>query len=674
MTARNENMNLVKGNNDEPFNNSIQHRNEQILRTKELFDTAGTDGPVILNVGGIIRPLMPSEISTVSKTNQCHNWSKIRLFIENQESIGNGDLSYWLKDHITFNCFEGIVVIGVEIPKESSLVPKEGIHHNSWIENCIFEPHCRVYRNSIMKETHVGRNSIVMNNGEILADRESHTYGSLSLTIGPESGGGRQLHVRVESTILDVCQELGMNRLPSASSSQTTHMELCLANIIGPNCVVRDTPTISNIYMDKCSKIEAASKVDYAVLLQYAHISHGVIASNVLLQWHSSITNQSHVSKALLMECASIGPLSIVAESILGPDVHVSAGEVHSSLLGPNTNAHHQSLLIGVLWPLGRGNVGYGANVGSNHTGRLPDQECFSGEGTFWGLSTIVKFPVYMAPYSLVAAGTSVAPQRVTMPFSLLVDKNILPAWLLSHSPYTIARNEAKFLTRRKAQNHNFYTGWRIMRPALINLCLGARQCLQSVNRIQETYHTESDLPGIGQFLMTDKARKSGIKAYTACIRRYALLGLWEYMKLGENDFEAEFSFVGVLAPLPDEKEVSWPILPWEDDDPWTHQKKILVQEFPSKDNQSFSSWIIDCLGELVELENSYAHQVSTCKQRDDERGSHTIPNYKSAHIDASLDEVVANVRAQAAELENAVENTIFKLKKGSAAAARSKL
>ena len=35
-------------------------------------------------------------------------------------------------------------------------------------------------------------------------------------------------------------------------------------------------------------------------------------------------------------------------------------------IMGPNTNSHHQSLVISILWPLGRGNVGYGSNIGSN--------------------------------------------------------------------------------------------------------------------------------------------------------------------------------------------------------------------------------------------------------------------------------------------------------------------
>lgn len=62
-------------------------------------------------------------------------------------------------------------------------------------------------------------------------------------------------------------------------------------------------------------------------------------------------------------------PLKLT-HSILGPDSGVGAGECHHSLVGPFVGFHHQALLIAAIWPLGRGNVGYGANVGSNHTSR----------------------------------------------------------------------------------------------------------------------------------------------------------------------------------------------------------------------------------------------------------------------------------------------------------------
>ena len=141
-------------------------------------------------------------------------------------------------------------------------------------------------------------------------------------------------------------------------------------------------------------------------------ILHSPRVIHVHLLPRASIDSSTTVISTLLLPNASIRKA----------DSHVSGGEVHGTLLGPNANSHHQSLLIGVLWPLGRGNVGYGSNVGSNHTGRIPDQETSVGEGTFWGLGCVIKFPVNLtcAPYSIVAAGVQLPPQRIMFPFSLI--------------------------------------------------------------------------------------------------------------------------------------------------------------------------------------------------------------------------------------------------------------
>jgi hypothetical protein len=104
------------------------------------------------------------------------------------------------------------------------------------------------------------------------------------------------------------------------------------------------------------------------------------------------------------------------------------------------------------------GNVAYGAKVGANHTGRMNDQESWPGEGCFFGLGAIVKYPLNLlaSPYSIIAAGSTVPPQRVSFPFSLISvpdrplykDGNpvgpavcaIRPGWVLYSNPYMIDR------------------------------------------------------------------------------------------------------------------------------------------------------------------------------------------------------------------------------------------
>lgn len=108
------------------------------------------------------------------------------------------------------------------------------------------------------------------------------------------------------------------------------------------------------------------------------------------------------------------------------------------------------------LWFDGKGNIGYGANIGSNHTGRLPDQECIPGEGVFFGLGCNIKYPcnLHNAPYTIVASGTTLLPQRVDMPFSLInlptkVHAGISPAMNIS----MICVDAVSFTSTRSSQD-----------------------------------------------------------------------------------------------------------------------------------------------------------------------------------------------------------------------------
>ena len=320
---------------------------------------------------------------------------------------------------------------------------------------------------------------------------------------------------------------------------------------------------------------------------------------------------------------------------------------------------------------MGRGNVGYGANVGSNHTGRIPDQETAAGEGTFWGLSCVIKFPVDLtfSPYSIVAAGTTLPPQRICMPFSLIVDgkdgkNDIIPGWVLQSSPYTLARSEKKFATRRKAKRHDFYTGWKIFRPEIMDMCRCAKaQLLLEASRTN----------GLGTNNLSDRARTAGIKAYRECLQRYALHGLlaWIRRVSSENsggivDVNAiHYELLGrqnrpLTMPNPTQ-HVEWPSFPWDEKDfgdEWEYQRSLVLEEFPF-DNTSISDWLEKLLSTLVTLENDFSRRIHKCKARDDSRGEATIPGYAQAHVLADKDPVIIDAKRRASAVEGAVSKIL---------------
>lgn len=343
---------------------------------------------------------------------------------------------------------------------------------------------------------------------------------------------------------------------------------------------------------------------------------------------------------------------------------------MHCTVFGPNANSHHQSLLIGILWPLGRGNVGYGSNVGSNHTGRIPDQETSVGEGTFWGLGCVIKFPVDMtsAPYTIIAAGVQLPPQRIKLPFSLITDgpggmNQLTPGWLLQYSPYTVARSEVKFANRRTAKRHDFYTGWKILRPGIMDLLLEARNALLNAGQQmageskKKVYKTDKSIPGLGANQLTEKGRQIGIAAYTDAIQRYALRGLLDRLvylvkdgkkSLSLNDALTHVGLEGVSGGVdsgsivPSNKSaVKWPVLPWNEESHtnvgalWNHQHSVLLHELSSilPDGEGNNAVLSQLLRKCIALEEDHAKRVYKSKSRDDVRGQNTVPGYKDVHI-----------------------------------------
>jgi hypothetical protein len=316
------------------------------------------------------------------------------------------------------------------------------------------------------------------------------------------------------------------------------------------------------------------------------------------------------------------------------------------------------------------------------------------------------------APYSIIAAGATLAPQRCTMPFSLIISgsassdqlaTSIIPGWVLRHSPYTIVRSEHKFATRRQAVRHAHYTGWKILRPETLQLVWAARQALSSIDTIRPLYETDSAIPGIGMSQLSEAGRLGGIQAYTDCIQRFALEGLCDFLtaaspseRLGDSTLigflKREFADLLVSAPPPfappsKTTTVAWPDFPWERDQSsdahWNVQRALLAQEFPLsvddaerrhgrplQSSEAVASWARMMLRRYLDLEKAFVGSVYKCKQRDDARGIATIPDYSEVHVLAEQDPVIASARTELREREAKVQALLTYLEAG----AQSKL
>lgn len=367
----------------------------------------------------------------------------------------------------------------------------------------------------------------------------------------------------------------------------------------------------------------ALELVDAAVLSaadEVTSVGGGAAVTQSVLQPGVHVSGGAIVRHSVLCEHAAVEEHGCVDSSLIGPNTTIAKGEVTASLVGPFVGFHHQSLLIAANWPEGKGNVAYGAMVGSNHTGRAPDQEIWPGEGVFFGLGCAIRLPADLSesPYTVVQMGCSTLPQKVRFPFSLIsvpvealdgeddrvprAYNEIVPAWGLYANAYGIVRAELKYAARDRSRRHAI--DYKVLRPGVMRLVREARDRLRNVLEPKAVY-LEEDIDGLGRNFLREESRKRAIQVYDQALVRYALRIL-----LGEREKRIT---------IPGSVEIA---------------HELASELLPAT---SFE----ERMQRLVEIERGNASLVEDSKRRDDERGARIIPGYADAHVPASHDPVV---------------------------------
>jgi hypothetical protein len=204
--------------------------------------------------------------------------------------------------------------------------------------------------------------------------------------------------------------------------------------IVAKDARVRGCARVEGSFVGEYARVEDSEVTNSTILStreEPSAVRSKSIVRDSVVQWNSTVEVLSVVEGAFLCDTSHVERHGIVMSSVIGPNTSVAEGEVTSSFVGPFVGFHHQALLIASIWTKGKGNVGYGANVGSNHTLKAPDQELFHGEGVFFGLGCNVKFPsnFVKAPYSVIATAVNTLPQLVAMPFALInTPAHVIPA------------------------------------------------------------------------------------------------------------------------------------------------------------------------------------------------------------------------------------------------------
>jgi carbonic anhydrase/acetyltransferase-like protein (isoleucine patch superfamily) len=412
----------------------------------------------------------------------------------------------------------------------------DSLVHNCFIENAL------VHKVAMLSNILVRSSAVVQNVGSIISSGKiSYMIGN-SMHVGNEMGG-RKVAVFPEITMELVEAQLFHKPEPEVAAAFDEQLkayreETALPfGVVGKGAVVCNTNIIRNSWIGAHARIEGAEKIRNSVVLssleEPSHVYDSVILENSNVQKSVTIHTGAEVQGSVLMSRTTVACKAIVKSSIIAPCCHIEEGEVNSSYVGPMTQMHHHSLLIAALWPEGCGNLGYGANVGSNHTGRMPDQEVMPGQGMFFGLGVNIKFPANYreSPFTLIATGLTTLPQRVKFPFSLIRPgdpqlvgvaprlNEIVPGWNYARNAYALDRNLYKYSLRGKGiVPATFYS---IFSPDTVRYVYDAYQRLQ-VSAIRDIY-TKEHIDGLGENFMRERIRQQALKTYQEYMERYAL-------------------------------------------------------------------------------------------------------------------------------------------------------
>ena len=582
-----------------------------------------------------LRQLTSSEVEVlVRQNNLCEDWGRMRVVKDfDPRPIHNSQ-------------FFGDVVLG----KLAGKIKLGGWEWPSRILNATLVDvqvgdGCLVQNVQMLRRVMMLPGSAVVNCNTVAHGSDLQFGIGKELALGIETGG-RELRIFPEINI-DVARTICINRNDkeflerySELVGEYAQRATSSCSVLAEGSWIMDTVRVVNVFLGEGAQIDGAGLVENCVLVSSAEepavIKGGAVARNTILQWGAHLDTLAISEGSLFTEYSSARRHGMVFDSVIGANTEVAEGEVTSSLIGSFVGFHHQALLIACFWPGGKGNVAYGANVGSNHTTRAPDQEFWPGEGMFFGLSTVIKYPAdfTQAPYSVIGSGVITLPQRCEFPFSLINQprhgfseispafNEIFPAWCLSDDYYMLKRNEEKYRQRNKARR--IYIKYEILRPSIIRKMLRAFERLNAITELKPFY-TEREVAGLGKNYMTEENRLLAVSTYKRFLEFYCL------RELG--------TFAQSTGMLPADT-VGKAIIRAGEDPAWELARELMGRF-------TTAGTVAEGVRRYLKLREDIAQGVLESKQKDDERGRKINKGYDDAHTVAEQDSFVRRTFAE---------------------------
>jgi carbonic anhydrase/acetyltransferase-like protein (isoleucine patch superfamily) len=629
----------------------------ELLNSSELLNIIRTyrgDKKKSSLFGDNVRTLTQKEIGTlVSQGNRSDAWELIR--------VKNG----FTPLNVYYNTFCGQCVLGVfsgeEVEIAEGVSLRSGVYSSTLVSSEIGD-NALVNEAGIISNYVVGNRAVVYRVDALTASGKCSFGNGREVSLGIETGG-REVRLYAEITVKiawAIAARRGDRALQKRYSEfvDSYEKEATLPfGVVEGGSIIRFVSKVVDSWVGRGVEVDGAQLIEDCTLLgadeEPTTVKDGSCVIHSCMQWGSEVTSMAIVEDSVIAEHSSVERHGKVTGSIIGPNTSIAEGEVTASLVGPFVGFHHQALLIAALWPEGKGNVGYGANVGSNHTSKAPDQEIICGEGLFFGLGVNVKYPSDFtnAPYSIIATAVDLLPQRVEFPFSLINKpktvpelvspsyNEILPGWVLRDNIYMVRRNEGKYRKRNKARRSSFI--FDVFRQDIVERMVLARQRLIEAKN-KKLYYTEEDIPGLGKNFLAEESRKQAIESYTFFIRYYALLGLKRTVaQLLEHGCQEGIS--GIYSEDTENGE-------------WEYQRSLL------RDEGLAEMGVARNLKELLTMQKKIARSTQESKERDDLRGKRILREYYDAHTEASGDPFVLETWEETRMIEGEIQALIAKV------------
>ncbi|MDX2177249.1 MAG: DUF4954 family protein [Candidatus Sumerlaeia bacterium] len=490
---------------------------------------------------GDFHPATPAQVAQLERQGcVSSDWGRIHF-------CSNSDLANFWRSRFEGRCY-------------FEAHPSDGASRSLTVENCrvrdsVILSGCRIQDVSQIHATIIFKETEILHGGA-LGGIDHHSFG-LDREIAFAPGGGRRsLPVFADASIAELA---AMARLAPEDPLLAQYRDFvaklvrnmrCTLTFIGSGGMLRNFGTITRSYLGRAVKVEGAPLVSECILLSSARRPTQLLVpgplTRAVAQEGCEFSNGGRADNVFLAEGSHVRDHASATSSIIASNTGVGGGELRHSFLGPLTGFSHQALCIATFWPGGRGNVSYGANVGSNHSGRAADQEHFAGEGVFYGLGCDIKFPFNTmdAPYTIFATGVVCQPQKFDFPFSLVnipehsgpaVPRGLneaFPGWQVRNNLYGLLRNQEKFQTRNSAEREVVET--RVFRKefragaerALAALRGAAKQDAAGVLPSGERWFTEDQVPGLGKNYVREPQVRAGILHYEFLLRLIAYFEL----------------------------------------------------------------------------------------------------------------------------------------------------